>query len=66
MMWLGGLLGKNLRQLSDLVAALDPAERAPLSCRICRASGHRFGIFMHVGWSSDWMQVAGQRISPNR
>ena len=30
MMWLGGLLGKNLRQLSDLVAALDPAERAPL------------------------------------
>ena len=30
MMWLGGLLGKDLGQLSDLVAALDPAERAPL------------------------------------
>ena len=30
MMWLGGLLGKDLAQLSELVAALDPAARAPL------------------------------------
>jgi xylulokinase len=30
MMWLGSLLGKDIDELSDLAATLDPAERVPL------------------------------------
>ena len=30
MMWLGGLLGKDLAELSELAATLDPGERVPL------------------------------------
>ena len=62
MMWLGGLLGKDLGSALRRSSRRSTRRRARrCSCRICRASGRRSGMSMRAACSSASMPAAGRR-----